>query len=336
MNATYIEAAKRIAGEELAFELAQDVEACESLLSGILASPSETVESLGRHVSEAGGKRLRPLLVSLSARATGRHFDADRVRKIGACVEMVHMATLVHDDVIDEAEVRRGRPSAASIWGNTAAILTGDVLLAKAMQILAEDGDLRIIRTIAGAVVDMSQGEVMEVEVRGRFDLALEDHLEILRLKTATFMAACCEAGGLLADADEGTCVALRTFGNAIGIAFQIADDLLDYRGEDARTGKPKATDFREACPTLPLIALREKLSHEEEAFVRSRFGDRVSDEDLDMVTSWMSERGAFDAASRTGEDYGNEAILALQRLPECSARELLVAITGFVSKRDS
>src|SRR5438477_8949648 len=170
MTTAYIEAAKNLAGD-LASGLADDIHGCEEQLKARLGSDVETAEKIGAHVLEAGGKRLRPLFVSLAARATQRDYINERVHAIGACMEMIHMATLIHDDVIDDAELRRGRKTASAVWGNTSSILTGDVLLAKAMNILAEDGDLRIIRTVSKAVVEMAEGEVLEVQCRGDFDL---------------------------------------------------------------------------------------------------------------------------------------------------------------------
>ena len=186
----------------------------------------------------AGGKRLRPAFVSLAAAATGLPYDPSRARKLGAGLEMIHMATLIHDDVIDHAAMRRGKPTAAAEVGNTASILSGDVLLARAMSLLAEDGDLDLIRTVSAAVVDMAEGEVREVEVRGDFDLRSEDHFDILQRKTAALVEACCEGGAIIAGAPKPVTEALKAYGHHVGLAFQIADDLLDYRGDPAKTGQ--------------------------------------------------------------------------------------------------
>ena len=213
----------------------EEVREVEAVLEAEVASQVELVTAVGRHTLRAGGKRLRPALAVLSAQATGLPLDLARVRRLAASLEMVHMATLVHDDVIDHSSLRRGLPTAAAVFGNTASILSGDVFLAKSMAVLADDGDLSVIRTVSHAVVDLAQGEVRELEVRGDLDLALDDHYEILRLKTASFLRCCCEVGALVAEAGPATLGALGAFGENLGMAFQITDDLLTVSMEELR-----------------------------------------------------------------------------------------------------
>lgn len=339
MNA-YLDAARSIASEahmqRLVADLVSDIGLCEEVLRRRLGSKVATVEDVGRHVAEGGGKRLRPLLVSLGARATGRDYIPERVSALGACVEMIHMATLIHDDVIDRAPTRRNRPTPSAVWGPTAAILSGDVLLARAMEILAEDGDLRIIRCVSRAVVAMAEGEVREVETRGDFYLSFDDHLEILRSKTASFLACCCRVGGMIAGASPEIEQALSDYGQSLGTAFQIADDLLDFVGEEAKLGKSRATDFCEGCATLPLILLRESADEEELAFVKARFGNGALDGDLDHIASVMRRRGAFEAARREAETHSHKAVAALGTLPETDARKLLESIASFAVSREA
>jgi octaprenyl-diphosphate synthase len=249
---------------------------------------------------------------------------------------MVHMATLVHDDVVDHASARRGRPTAAALWGNTAAILSGDVLLSKAMEILAEDGDIRIIRSVSRAVVEMAEGEVLELETRGDFDLSRETHLAILDKKTACFMRCCCEAGAMLAGAEDEATRMIGDYGHALGMGFQIADDLLDFRGKQETTGKPRATDFREGCATLPLIYLRDRLNMEEDAFVRQAFGNQPSDETVVRVAELMEVRGAFLPAADDAATFGQKAEGAISGLPPSAAKELLLALPELVVRRES
>ncbi len=249
---------------------------------------------------------------------------------------MIHMATLIHDDVVDEAPTRRGRPAPSALWGNTAAILSGDVLLSKAMEILAEDGDLRIIRTVSRAVVEMAEGQVLEVETRGRFDLSADEHMDILRRKTASFMACCCKAGAMIGGADPETERALDAYGRAAGVAFQIADDLLDFRGEVVKTGKRRATDFCEGVATLPLIYLRDRLDADELDYTRSRFGNGITEKEMDVICGWMEERGAYGAAMKKARAYAAEARAAASSLPPGGARRLLEAITNFVVAREA
>jgi octaprenyl-diphosphate synthase len=246
------------------------------------------------------------------------------------------MATLIHDDVIDGAATRRGKPTASIIFGNTSAILTGDVLLAKAMKLLAEDGDLAIIRMVSAAVTELAEGEVKEVAVRGDYLLPQEDHLKILRMKTAAFTECCCRVGAMAAGAGEAQIQALGLYGHHLGMAFQIIDDILDFRGDHAKTGKPLATDFREGQATLPLILLNDTLSQEEKVFVEEKFGNGVSDADLAMIIRWMTERKAIQKAFLMAEEEGAKAQGQLAALPKSEERDVLHSIIEFVLSRES
>lgn len=311
--------------------LAEEIAAVEQELERRVESEVALVQEVGRHTLRAGGKRLRPALVTLAAEATGRQFDPRRTRCLGACMEMIHMATLMHDDVIDHAATRRGQETAAARFGNTASILTGDVLLAKAMAILAEDGDLAIIRNVSNAVVDLAEGEVHELETRGRIELTQGEHFEILRRKTATFIASCCEVGGLAAGATPEEVQALGAYGLSMGMAFQIADDLLDYVSPTEATGKPRWTDFSEGCPTLPLILIWDELSEiEKEAFARS-FGKTPDPEELNLLQDRMRTHGAFEQAEAIAQEQVARAVAALNVFPSNPARDLLGAVADFV-----
>jgi len=318
----------------------------ERLASGLLAVEDElgrqqgssvpTVEAVGRLTLEAGGKRLRPALALLAAGATRNDFSVDRIVRLGACLEMIHMATLIHDDVIDQAATRRGHPTASHVHGNTVAILSGDVLLAKAMRILAEDGDLRVIRTVSSAVVELAEGEVRELAVRGEFDLKVDEHFEILRMKTAAFIECCCRVGAMAAGATSSAEDALGAYGHHIGMAFQVADDLLDFRGERAKTGKPTATDFREGQATLPLLFLASELTAAEAEFAREKFGNGVTDDEVLQIAKWMDDRGAFRRASDVADRHVDQAKASLVGLPETPERALLSTVADFVARRDA
>lgn len=325
----------RVSEETLHF-VAEEIHAVEEELARQMRSQVALVERVGTHTLEAGGKRLRPAFVTLAAHATGLPFDSARTRKLGACMEMIHMATLMHDDVIDHAATRRGRATAASVFGNTPAILTGDALLSRAMALLAQDGDLAIIRNVSSAVVELAEGEVRELETRGVFDLAEHEHLEILRMKTAVFIESCCQIGAIAAGAPPEHVKALGAYGHHVGMAFQLVDDLLDYRGEHEATGKPRATDFREGCATLPLIALVSKLEPEERSRVRGFFGNGVDDGGVAEVCGLMAERGAFAAAEKAAHSQSASAVRALRALPDGESRRLLEGVAEFVIRRNA
>lgn len=319
-------------------DISTEVSAVEEVLKQELRSEVETVEQIGLHTLEAGGKRLRPALVVVSARATGRPFDVDRARRLGACLEMIHMATLIHDDVIDHSPTRRGRPTASAVFGNTASILSGDVLLAKAMAILAEDGDLEIIRAVSGAVVKLAQGEVRELEVRGNVHLSEEEHFSILNLKTASLISCCCEVGARVANATDEEREALCSYGYHLGIAFQIVDDLLDYRGNSSDTGKAIATDYVEGCATLPLIRLIPMLNPEDRSKITEWFGseaEATTKENLEHLVSLMEALGVFKQVDKTARDHIDCGQAALQLLPDSPHRNLLNTVGRFVVERN-
>jgi octaprenyl-diphosphate synthase len=321
---------------KLLSEISREVFKVEEELARQMGSRVDVVHQVNEHTLKAGGKRLRPAFVALAARATGNPFLPERTLRLGACMEMIHMATLLHDDVIDESATRRGRPTACAAFGNTAAILSGDVLLAKAMLLLSQDGDLEVIRTVSEAVMDIAEGEVQEMELRGDFELSADRHLDVLRMKTASFIQCCCEVGAIIAGASDEIRSGLRRYAHHVGLAFQIADDLLDYRGDKSKTGKPIAIDFRDGQATLPLILLRSELSPAEAAIIRQRFGSVVSDDEIRMIVEWMYTRGAFDRAEAQAKQHVDAAKRALEELPSGAERDLLRTVADYVLERNS
>jgi octaprenyl-diphosphate synthase len=316
---------------EMLSRLAEEIRLVEEVLEARVSSEVKLVRDVSQYTLRAGGKRLRPALVTLAAEATGIPFDGARTRKLGACMEMIHMATLMHDDVIDHAATRRGLDTASAKFGNTAGILTGDVLLSKAMAILAEDGDLEIIRNVSKAVVDLAEGEVHELETRGCPELTKEVHFEILRRKTATFIASCCEVGALAAGAPTHLVRAMGRYGLNMGMAFQIADDLLDYASDETTTGKPRWTDFSEGCPTLPLILIWDSLGRDEREAFENAFGQSPETFEVSLLHGHMKSLGAFDQAEAAAREFVCHAMAALEELPDTRARELLAAVAEFV-----
>lgn len=311
-------------------QIAADVESVEKCLHQMVKSRIKVVSDVCTHTLVAGGKRLRPAFLILSARATGREFTHTRGIELGACLELIHMATLIHDDVIDESDTRRGKPTANTQFGNTASILSGDVLLARAMQILALDGDLRMIRAAAEMVIELAEGEARELEVRNDWDLPESEHYAILRMKTASFVECCCRLGGLLAGAEEAHVEALARFGHHLGMAFQIVDDLLDYRSNPETLGKPKMTDFQEGCMTLPLLYFREQSDD-----LKPWFGKSVGTDQMVIIETRLTEAGVFARAEAQAQSHLDQGLAALNELPDSSHRELLAAAGQFVLRRN-
>ncbi len=335
MTAAIAEHLQSGADPQLLSKLADEVREVEEELRRQVDSKVELVRGVSNHTLRAGGKRLRPALVTLAAEATGRDFDPSRTRRLGAAMEMIHMATLMHDDVIDHAATRRGIETAAARFGSTASILTGDVLLSKAMAILADDGDLAIIRNVSRAVVDLAEGEVQELEARGRFDLSEAEHFEILHRKTATFIASCCEVGGLAAGASEPVVRGLGAYGAAVGMAFQIADDCLDF-GDPAITGKPSGTDFSEGCATLPLILLQRRVDADDRVRLAELFGREATNGSWEWVRGLIEGSGARTEAEARARTYAAQGQAALASLPDSPARDLLTKVAEFVVGRNA
>jgi len=317
-------------------EMSQWTDQVEAELHRQIGSPIKLVEDVSALTLDAGGKRLRPALVRLAAAATGLPYDANRVIKLGAAMEMIHMATLIHDDVIDDAATRRGKPTAFSQYGNTASILGGDVLLAKAMKILAEDGDLAIIRTVSQAVVELAEGEVRELELRGEMMVSEADHLQVIRMKTASFIECCCRIGAMTATSEQAVQDSVGAYGHHLGMAFQIVDDLLDFRGDSQKTGKPLATDFREGQATLPLLYLIPELNAEETSFVTKKFGNGSTEADIAQIIDWMNTRGSLNHADQDAREHGSLANLSLANLPDSPEKNLMLSVTKFVLARQS
>ncbi len=333
MTAAFLASADPGAAEVLA-RLSEEIALGENELREQLCSEVDLVQSIGLHTLNAGGKRLRPALVTLSAAATGNDYDANRTRRLGTCMELIHMATLVHDDVIDEAKTRRGVPTAASVFGNTAAILSGDVMLAKAMRILALDGDLEIIQRVSSVVVDLAEGETLELSHRGNLYLSKEEYFEVLRRKTATFIECCCAVGAMAAKAEDFKGHALESFGLSIGMAFQIADDLLDYCGDSKSTGKPKLADFQEGCATLPLIELIEKSDSPKTDELAGHFGKALTELEGQKIYNLISQSGAFRSAEVEAMKFVTEAKDALNQLPNSPEVDVLRSVSDFVILR--
>ena len=319
---------------ELLARVSDEVAEIENEIRKSTDSPVAIIREVAAHTLSAGGKRLRPAFVMLAGKAVNPDVDEQRLRKLGACMEIIHMATLVHDDVLDAAPTRRGKPTASQKFGNEAAIRSGDVFLAKAMLLLASDGDLDVITTVSEAVCEIAEGEVFELEARGEFDLDYDHHLEILRMKTASFIRCCCEIGAIAAGASKIHRKALADFGHHTGMAFQIADDLLDYRGDKAKTGKPVATDFRDGQATLPLIFLRGKLSEAESQIARKRFGGAVSEDEVRMLCDWMATRGAFIECERLASEHIGKAHESLCSLEPSLSKDMLDAVAEYVLAR--
>lgn len=321
-----------------------ELEAVEAFLNAQAETSIPQFSALTRHLLSAGGKRLRPALVILSAYAASPERFGDRYRDgraansrltaIAGCMEMIHMATLIHDDVIDQTFIRRGKPTVNALYGNLATVLSGDYILARALRYLAMDGDLRIIQQVAQITTAMSEGEVQEVFWRHQLEISEQDYLEVVRRKTAEFIAGCCRIGGYLVDADTATLDALESFGRSLGIAFQIVDDLLDYVGEAQAMGKPNGTDFREGCATLPLIHFYAHAPEPLRRSLQAEFGAPIEPERFAYYREQMRLTGSLRYAEEVAECYRQKALEALRTLAPSVARQTLEEVAQFITER--
>jgi octaprenyl-diphosphate synthase len=334
LEATLRERLGRLIGEEL--------QSCEGEIGRALAaSPVPLIRDLGEYVALAGGKRLRPILVLLCARL-GEGGRA-RAARLGCVVELLHTATLIHDDVVDHAPLRRGRPSANARWGDDAAVLVGDYLYSRCMALLVADGDLAVMNALAAAMVSMTEAEVFQLERKRDGRITEADYLRIIRQKTATFMSACCRIGGFAGGLGPADVDALGAFGEHLGIAFQIIDDSLDFDADEARLGKAIGTDLREGKRTLPLIATLERATVAEHGRILEILswaglsaGDGgPAERDVAEIHRLVRRYDGVAYAVGRAAAYAAHATAQLAAFPLSEEREVLTLIADYVIHRD-
>lgn len=308
-------------------ELAQ----VEELLRRELRNPHPFVDELAQHSFHLGGKRLRPALLLLSAQAAGQIRPAHMV--VAAVVEMIHTATLVHDDILDEAELRRHRPTVNAGWNNESSVLLGDYLFTHAFYLASSLDSTFACRTIGRATNIVCEGELRQIESRGHFDLTESQYLGIIEAKTAELCACCCQLGAHYAEADDAVQEALARYGRYLGIAFQIADDLLDVLGDEATTGKSLGTDLEKQKLTLPLIRALEVADPARRREMVDLL-DGPGDQRRQAVERWMAETDGLAYARRRAAEFARQARDELSHLTPGPAVQILEALTEFVVTR--
>lgn len=316
--------------------VAPDLEAVEARLHAEIGSEVERICAVSGHVLSAGGKRLRPALVALSARAVEPNPDVERIVLVSSSVELVHMATLVHDDVVDNTTTRRGQSTANAVFGNGVAVLVGDFLLARAMQLLSLDGDLTVMRTVADVTIEMSEGEVMEILATGDATITLDRYFSILQKKTAAFVMGCCRCGALIGGATEEQRASLAEYGRHVGLAFQIADDLLDYTGDPDITGKPIGSDLRDGRATLPVLLALEEARESDRDRILAAFGNAALDDAaLAHVAGILARYHAFERTREIARAHVRQAAEAVDWLPPSPVRDAFLCLADYVVNRD-
>ena len=320
--------------DRLADALAGDMEKVNALIRERMVSEhAPRIPEVTAHLVEAGGKRLRPMLTLASARLCG--YGGSHHIRLAATVEFIHTATLLHDDVVDESRQRRGRPTANLLWDNKSSVLVGDYLFSRSFQLMVETGSLRVLDILANASATIAEGEVLQLTAAQ--DLATDEaiYLQVVRGKTAALFAAATEVGGVIAGAPETTIDALRTYGDALGIAFQIVDDVLDYGGATSVIGKNVGDDFRERKLTLPLIRAVARADAAERTFW-SRVIERGDQDDGDLghALALLARHDALASTRATAVEWALKARAALEKVPAGALRGMLADLADFVVAR--
>ncbi len=317
--------------------LRTDLEACNRTILARMDSPVELIPRLAAHIVAAGGKRLRPLLTLASARLCGYPADGIGVRhvKLAACVEFIHTATLLHDDVVDESVLRRGLASANAVFGNQASVLVGDFLFARAFQLMVEDGSLVVLAILSRAAATIAEGEVLQLVTQNDLSTPEARYLEVIKGKTAALFAAACEVGAVVAARPAQDAAALADYGMNLGIAFQLVDDALDYVANEAVLGKTVGDDFREGKITLPvLVAYQAGNAADREFWRRTIEATEQTEADLDRALHLMASCGAIRATLARAEGFATAAKATLAPFPDSPLRRALVAVADYTVSR--
>ncbi|QHQ37496.1 polyprenyl synthetase family protein [Algicella marina] len=310
------------------------MEAVNTLIAERMASEhAPRIPQVTAHLVDAGGKRLRPLLTLAAAKLCG--YSGEDHIKLAATVEFIHTATLLHDDVVDESEQRRGRPTANLLWDNQSSVLVGDYLFARSFLLMVETGNLDVLRILSEASAVIAEGEVLQLSAAQSLATDESVYMQVIRGKTAALFAAATEVGGVISAAEPAHSAALRDYGDALGISFQIVDDLLDYGGTSAVFGKNIGDDFRERKMSLPVIRAVAAASVEERAFWTRVIEKGQQDEgDLEEALRLMQAHGALESTRDSALEWGQRARDALAPLPASDLKDLLGELADFVVSR--
>jgi octaprenyl-diphosphate synthase len=320
--------------EALAEWLAEDMAAVNALIRQRMASEhAPRIPEVTAHLVEAGGKRIRPLLTLAAARLCG-YAGADHV-KLAATVEFIHTATLLHDDVVDESAQRRGRPTANLLWDNKSSVLVGDYLFARAFQLMVEPGNLRALAILSDAAATIAEGEVLQLTAAQNLATTEAIYMQVVRGKTAALFSAATQVGAVIAEQPERIERALYDYGDALGIAFQIVDDWLDYGGAGDGIGKNLGDDFRERKLTLPVIRALSEATDDDRAFWQRTIAQgQQAEGDLAHAQGILARTGAMDSTRATALAEAARAKAALAALPDHPLRGMLAALADFVVER--
>ncbi|WP_119169113.1 polyprenyl synthetase family protein [Algihabitans albus] len=313
--------------------VADDLTRVNRIILDKMQSPVALIPQLAGHIVAAGGKRLRPMLTLAAARLCGAR--GERHYALAACVEFIHTATLLHDDVVDDSHLRRGLETANAVWGNKASVLVGDFLFSRAFQLMVADGSLAVLKLLSDASATIAEGEVHQLMTANDTATDEQAYLEVIEAKTAALFSAACEIGAVVADRPDSEQLALRSFGLNFGNAFQLVDDILDYSAEQLALGKSIGDDFREGKITLPLVLAFARGSEDEKSFWRRCVEDlEQRDGDLEQALALMQRHGALEDSKQRARDYAERARLDLGIFPDNAAKQALLQAIDFCVER--
>lgn len=308
------------------------MQAVDAVIRQRLYSDVVLIRQVAEYIIHSGGKRLRPALVLFTAGAMG--YQGTRHHELAAVVEFIHTATLLHDDVVDESDLRRGNKTANAMFGNAASVLVGDFLYSRAFQMMVGVDNMRVMRVLADATNVIAEGEVLQLLNCHNADVGIDDYMRVIRYKTAKLFEAASRLGGILGGADDEQENRLAAFGMHLGTAFQIIDDVLDYSADEAETGKHLGDDLAEGKPTLPLIHVMQKGSADQAAVVRNAI-EKGGRDDFAAVLGAIRATGALDEARRHARREANLAIDAVSTLPPSNFKDALLKLSDFAVERN-
>jgi octaprenyl-diphosphate synthase len=320
--------------QRLADTLKPDMDAVNALIIDRMQSDIPLIPQLAGHLIAGGGKRIRPLLTLAAAGLFD--YQGARQHKLAACVEFIHTATLLHDDVVDESDQRRGKASANAVFGNEAAVLVGDFLFSRAFQLMVEDGSLEVLRILSTASAVIAEGEVLQLSTANNLETTEADYLKVIGAKTAELFAAACEVGAIVADRPAEECKALRDYGMYLGLAFQISDDVLDYAASEERLGKSVGDDFKEGKMTLPVLKALAMGNDTEKAFWQRTMCDlNQTEADLAEAQALIKKHNTLELSLAQARDFAARGRQCLEALPASAIRQDLAELIDFAVERD-
>ncbi|MGO1344441.1 octaprenyl diphosphate synthase [Chromohalobacter japonicus] len=313
--------------------VADDFAAVDRTILAQLASRVPLVETIGRYIIESGGKRLRPLLVLLAARSL--NYPGDRHVTLATLIEFMHTSTLLHDDVVDESHLRRGKATANDAWGNAPSVLVGDFLYSRSFQMMVEVGSMRVMEILSGATCVIAEGEVLQLTNIGNPDIDEAAYFDTIQGKTAMLFEAASHSGAVLAEASPAQEEALKLYGRYLGLAFQLVDDLLDYQGDADAMGKNVGDDLAEGKPTLPLIHAMAAGDAEQTKMIRRAIRQGGLDH-LDEVLAIVNDTGALEYTRRRAVEMADRALAQLELLPESRYRDSMAELAHLAVERQT